>query len=150
MLCYHTSEMSCPYFEPVEPHPRAGGAVLAMLPLGTAWTGMCHANPSEPMHPDDSALHRLCNLGYARGVCPRFSAADPGPDAVRFTLNADDGTSLRIYYVLERDHQPFAHGPLEFMIGQRSFAAPPVGDLTASQGAAYASSYLQRKAAAAE
>jgi hypothetical protein len=121
-----------------------------LLPLGTAWTGTCHANAAEPMYPDDSELRRLCNLGYARGVCPRFPIADPGPDAVRFTLNADDETSLRIYYVLERDHQPFAHGPLEFVVGRRSFASPPVGGLTASQGAAYAACYLQRKAAASE
>ncbi len=121
-----------------------------MLPLGGAWTGTCHAHPWETVQPDDASLERLCNLGYARGVCPRFPSADPGPDAARFTLTRDDGASLRIYYVLERNHQPFAHGPLEFIVGQHVFASAPAGDLTACQAAAYAASYLLYKAAASE
>jgi hypothetical protein len=150
MLCYHTSEMSCPYFDPLEPHPRTGGATLALMPLGGTWTGTCHADPQRAVSPDESALHRLCNMGYARGVCPRFPAADPGPDAARFTLSSDDGATLRIYYVLERDHQPFAHGPLEFAVRERAFIALPAGNLTARQAAAYAASYLERKSASLE
>ncbi|HUK19657.1 MAG TPA: hypothetical protein VLW65_24720 [Bryobacteraceae bacterium] len=142
--------MSCPYFEPVEPHPRTNGTPHSMLPLGGAWTGTCHAHPAETVRPDDSLLQRLCNLGYARGVCPRFPAADPGPDAARFTLVRDDGASLRIYYVLERDHQPFAHGPLEFIVGQRAFTSAPAGELTACQAAAYAASYLLCKTTASK
>ena len=146
MLCYHTSEMSCPYFEPLEPNPRASGAPATLLPLGDAWTGRCHAEPGPSIPPDDSSLHRLCNIGYARGICPRFPSADPGPDAARFVLKQDDGASLRIYYVLERDHRPFAHGPLDYTVDRGAFATIPEGDLTARQGAAYATSYLQRKA----
>lgn len=106
---------------------------------------MCHADAGHAVLPDDSALHRFCNLGYARGLCPRFPAADPGPDAARFTLTQDDGASLRIYYVLERDHRPFAHGPLEFTTAGGAFAESPAGGLTARQAAAYAASYLRSK-----
>jgi len=147
MLCYHTSEMSCPYFEPIEPNPRSGAASLPLLPLGGAWSGICHATPA-PQEPQDAGLERICNLGYARGVCPRFPAGDPGPDAARFSLTADEGGSLRIYYVLERDHQPFAHGPVEFVIAQGSLTGAPAGELTARQASAYAASYLRTKAAA--
>ena len=140
--------MSCPYFDPVERHPRAAGAQLALWPLGDAWTGACHADPRGPARPDECAIERLCNLGYARGVCPRFPADDHGPDAARFTLRQDDGASLRLYYVLERDHQPFAHGPLEFPLDREVFTTAPAGTLTARQARAYIASYLRRKAAA--
>jgi len=142
MLCYHTSEMSCPYFDPVAPNPRGGGAQLAYWPLGDAWTGTCHAAAVEEQ-PRDS----LCNLGYARGICPRFPAGDPGPDAARFTIIADHGASLRLYYVLERDHLPFAHGAIEYAPGGETFLPAPAGDLTARQAGAYVTSYLRRKAA---
>ena len=148
MLCYHTSEMSCPYFEPLEPHPRASGAPFGLLPLGGAWTGACHADPAGAVRPEDSALHRFCNLGYARGSCPRFPADDPGPDAVRFTISGHQDGSLRLYYVLERDHRPFAHGPLEYAIARGAFTSAPAGNLTARQAAAYASNYLRRQSAA--
>jgi hypothetical protein len=118
-----------------------------MLPLGDAWVGTCHADAAETAAPDDAALHRLCNLGYARGICPRFPNAD-GPDAARFTIRQDDGASLRLYYVLERNHHPFAHGPMEFRLDQGALAAAPAGTLTDRQARAYAASYLRRKAAA--
>jgi hypothetical protein len=60
---------------------------------------------------------------------------------------ADEGGSLRIYYVLEHDHQPFAHGPLEFVIAKGSLSGEPAGELTARQASAYAASYLRTKAA---
>lgn len=115
-----------------------------MLPLGDAWTGFCRAVPDQPFRPDDSLLDPFCNLGYARGHCARFPA-DDGPDAVRFTIVSDDGASLRLYYVLERDHRPFAHGPLEFSVAQNELATPAEGGLTSLQARAYAASYLRRR-----
>lgn len=140
--------MSCPYFDPVEWHPRAGDPRFALLPLGDVWTGTCHADPGNAVQPDESALQPLCNLGYARGVCPRFPANDGGPDAARFTIRQDDGASLRLYYVLERDHQPFAHGPLEFAVGRDGPTTALAGSLTGRQARAYVASYLRRKAEA--
>jgi len=122
---------------------------LPYLPLGGAWTGTCHADAANPVQPAESELLSLCNLGYARGVCPRFPATDPGPDAARFTIAQDDGACLRLYYVLERNHEPFAHGLLECPLPPGPFTGAPVGKLTEKQARAYASSYLTRKASAA-
>ncbi len=115
-----------------------------MLPLGDAWMGICHAVPDQFFRPDDSLLDPFCNLGYARGHCPRFPA-DHGPDAARFTIVSDDGDALRLYYVLERDHRPFAHGPLEFSVAQNQLTTPAEGALIAVQARAYAASYLRRR-----
>ncbi|MGA2273656.1 MAG: hypothetical protein ABSH00_08875 [Bryobacteraceae bacterium] len=135
--------MSCPCFLPVEPRPYAAASRRAMLPLGDAWTGICRAVPDDLFRPDDSTLDTFCNLGYARGRCARFPA-DHGPDAVRFTIVSNDGAVLRLYYVLERDHRPFAHGALEFSVAQNELTTPAEGALTAAQARAYAASYLRR------
>jgi hypothetical protein len=115
-----------------------------MLPLGDAWTGLCRAVPDQPFQPDDSLLGPFCNFGYARGHCPRFPA-DHGPDAARFTLVSDDGAVLRLYYVLERDHRPYAHGPLSFLVARNEIVTPAEGAWTAAQACAYAASYLRRR-----
>jgi hypothetical protein len=116
-----------------------------MLPLGGAWAGICRATADDPWQPGEPALERRCNLGYARGECARFPQGD-GPDAARFTISSDDGATLRLYYVLERDHHPFAHGPLEYSIAAAA-VVPAVGrgDTLDAQAAAYAASYLRRK-----
>jgi len=120
-----------------------------MLPLGDAWTGTCRAVPGEPFRPAETLLNHYCNLGYARGHCTRFPA-DSGPDAVRFTIVSDDGVALRLYYVLERDHRPFAHGPLEFSVALDEFIRPADGGLTGRQARAYVASYLRRREASNE
>lgn len=117
-----------------------------MLPLGDAWSGLCRAVPG-PDWPATEITRPLCNLGYARGLCDRFPAGD-GPDAVRFTIAADTGASLRLYYVLERDHHPFAHGPLEYSPAARTFAAPSPEESLSAQARAYIASYFRRKAEA--
>ncbi|MGA3096811.1 MAG: hypothetical protein ABSF25_10190 [Bryobacteraceae bacterium] len=134
--------MCCPYFDPTQPR-GAGGS--AMLPLGGEWAGLCRAEPAAPVQPDDAGL---CNLGYARGACPRFPNGE-GPDAVRFTVQAVEETGLRLYYVVERDHHPFAHGPLEFSLASGALMNPPHGQWLGRQALAYVRSYLRRKAAAA-
>jgi len=116
-----------------------------MLPLGDAWTGICRAAPDQPFHPGDSLLDLFCNLGYARGHCAHFPA-DHGPDAARFTIVSDDGAALRLYYVLERDHRPFAHGPLAFSVEQNEITTRAEGVCTVAQARAYAASYLRRRA----
>ena len=137
--------MCCPYFDPAEPR-GAGGS--AMLPLGGEWAGLCRAAPGAPAQPDEAGLHGLCNLGYARGACRRFPAGE-GPDAVRFTVRAADESGLRLYYVVERDHHPFAHGPLEYSRALGLLVNLPEGELLGRQALAYVRSYLRRKAAAA-
>ena len=86
-----------------------------MLPLGDWWTGVCHAVPGAPQDAGgigcDTSRGTTCNLGYARGECARFPEGD-GPDAVRFTISSHEGAAIGIYYVVERDHHPFAHGAI--------------------------------------
>jgi len=137
--------MSCPYFDPVAPRTHGARAEDSTLPLGDEWAGLCRAEPDRAYEADKAGLRMLCNIGYARGACNRFPATD-GPDAARFTLLEDNGTTLRLYYVLERDHQPHAHGALEYSIGRDAFLPAPPGECTPRQAAAYAHSYLRRKA----
>lgn len=139
--------MACPYFFPVEPRSHENNPLHAMLPLGATWTGLCRAAPERDSQPDDAILRTLCNLGYARGDCARFPG-DDGPDAVRFTISQDDGTSLRIYYVIERDHHPFAHGSLDYSLACGGFAEPPSAETMCRQASAYVESYLRRKSEA--
>jgi hypothetical protein len=119
-------------------------ACTAILPLGDRWAGVCRAVPDRPWQPDETMLGQLCNLGYARGTCARFPSGE-GPDAVRFTVSRDEGASLRIYYVLERDHHPFAHGALDYSVAGGVFVSPPAGETMSRQAQAYVESYLRRE-----
>lgn len=92
----------------------------------------------------------MCNLGYARRSCERFPLEPDTPDAVRFTLSRDEGVSLRVYYVIERDHHPFLHGPLEYSTDSGGFTGLPDGATFESQARAYVTSYLRRKREAGE
>jgi hypothetical protein len=126
--------MSCPHFYPTE---SARGS--ALFPLGDSWTGQCHANRAEPVCPDNALA---CNLGYARGQCARFPD-EASADAVRFTISHHDADGLLVYYVMEGNHLPVAHGPLTY-----AFAggfAPMTNKLLERQAAAYVESYLRRK-----
>jgi len=135
--------MACPYFHAVKPRGRTGDSRSVMLPLGDAWDGVCHTNPESPWQPDEITLLSRCNLGYARGCCPRFPAGE-GPDAARFTIAADGADSVRLYYVLERDHRPWAHGALEYSRSGASFREDSAGESTLALARAYVTSYLRR------
>jgi hypothetical protein len=137
--------MSCPYFYPLEPRGAAGQDT--MLPLGDAWTGLCRADPDQPCRPDESQVRPLCNFGYARELCARFPVRE-GPDAVRFCVSEDDEARVRLYYVLECDHLPFAHGPLEYSCSEGAFAVAPADENLARQARVYVESYLRRKSEA--
>ncbi len=141
--------MSCPYFYPLEPRGSLAGGPAAVLPLGDLWNGECRAEPLGPCRPTDQGLRRLCNLGYARGSCPRFPAGPELPDAVRFAIAGDQGPLILLSYVIERDHHPFAHGRLEYSRTTTEFASSTAGDNLARQARAYVSSYLRRKDEAA-
>ena len=135
--------MACPYFYPVE--ARAGSA---MLPLGDWWKGICHAVADAPEAAGgswcDTGRDTCCNLGYARGECARFPQGE-GPDAVRFSISSHEGAAIGIYYVVERDHHPFAQGRLEYSLTAAAFVAPPETATLAHQAQAYVESYLRRK-----
>jgi hypothetical protein len=115
---------------------RAGSP---LLPLGDWWNGACRAAPDTPATTCDTN----CNFGYARGVCARFPAGE-GPDAVRFTISSHEGPTVRIYYVVERDHHPFAHGRLEYSLTASAFETPLESGTLMRQAEAYVESYLRR------
>jgi hypothetical protein len=139
--------MACPHFYPAARRSQTDPSRSAMLPLGDAWEGVCRAVPEAPWDPDETTLLSLCNLGYARGACARFPA-DDGPDAARFSVVRDDGVYLSLYYVLERDHHPLAHGPLEFSPADSSFVGPQPNGAVGRLARNYVESYLRRKAEA--
>ncbi len=114
-----------------------------MLPLGDAWSGLCHADPDNPWQPGAETLYPLCNIGYARACCPRFPAGD-GPDSIRFSVSAAQGALLQLYYVVERDHLPLAHGALEYTTREAGFRPEPPLPAVARLAGAYVSSYLRR------
>jgi hypothetical protein len=97
---------------------------------------------------DATDFRPVCNLGYARGECERFPAT-PGPDAVRFTISDDTGTRIQLHYVLERDHQPFAHGRIEYSADSQTLSPEPADGMTGRQARAYLGAYLRRKSEAA-
>jgi hypothetical protein len=135
--------MACPYFDAVSPRSQTDRSRSAMLPLGDAWDGVCRAAPDSPSTPDETTLVSYCNMGYARGCCARFPAGD-GPDAARFTISAGGAATLHVYYVLERDHHPWAHGQLEFSREGAALADQPVSAATLGLARAYLESYLRR------
>jgi hypothetical protein len=141
--------MACPYFDPVRPRAGIADPQSAMLPLGDSWEGLCRANSAEPAEPESGILERQCNLGYARESCSRFPAGG-GPDAVRFTIQRDTNGSIGVYFVVERNHLPFAHGPLEFSRGGKAFTQSIERPLFERQARAYVESYLRRKELAGE
>ena len=119
-----------------------------MLPLGDWWQGVCHAVPGAPTAEagadGDSWRDTGCNMGYARGRCARFPEGE-GPDAVRIPISSHESARIRIYYVVERDHHPFAHGRLEYSLAAAAFTTPPETATLARQAQAYVESYLRRK-----
>jgi hypothetical protein len=141
--------MACPYFYPLAPRTSLGSPKNAMLPLGDFWTGECRANLPHPCQAEEADLRSLCNLGYARHQCVHFPPLPEVPDAVRFTVSGEDASHLRLYYVIERDHHPFAHGPLEYSTTLGAFTSLPVRENFERQARAYVESYYRHKTEAA-
>ena len=136
--------MACPYFHAVKARSQTDHSRSAMLPLGDAWEGICRAIPEQPWEPGEATLLTCCNLGYARGCCARFPD-DTGPDAVRFTITGDDDAGIHLYYVLERNHHPLAHGPLTFSAPGAIEGAPAADGAALRLAVAYVASYRRRK-----
>ncbi|HLY15845.1 MAG TPA: hypothetical protein VKR61_01415 [Bryobacteraceae bacterium] len=135
--------MACPYFYPVERAAVATGNRTPPMPLGDSWSGLCRAASGGEWSPDANTAQQLCNFGYARERCSRVP--DSGPDAVRFSITHDRGGMLGLYWVVEKDHSPFAHGPLEYSPAGAAFSNPHPDACLAQQARAYATSYLRRK-----
>jgi hypothetical protein len=134
--------MACPYFSPIERSAQSNGKKMPPAPLGDTWSGVCHAAQGD-WQPDPQTVQQLCNFGYARGRCARMP--EDGPDAVRFSISHDRDGLIRIYWVMEKAHLPFAHGPLEYSHDGGSIGDAHPDACIAQQGQAYVSSYLRRK-----
>ena len=113
------------------------------MPLGDSWSGVCRAAPAGEWRPDPHTLQQLCNFGYAREKCWRVPA--DGPDAVRFGISHDREGLVGIYWVMEKDHLPFAHGPLDYSRADAGFRTAHPDACVTRQAQAYVSSYLRRK-----
>lgn len=114
------------------------------MPLGESWSGVCRAERGGEWRPDAGTLQTLCNFGYARPHCVRVPA--DGPDAVRFSISHDREDIVRIYWVMEKNHLPCGHGPLDYSRAEAGFLAAHPDASVARQAQVYVDSYLRRKA----
>jgi len=117
------------------------------MPLGDFWGGVCRSG-AVPFSPGDAVVSELCNMGYARGNCERYTESN-APDAVRFLVVQDQNDLVRITYAMERDHHPCGHGTLEFSRSDGNFSRGGSSGLLERQAAAYVQSYLRRRPVAA-
>lgn len=120
--------MACPFFKPLRQLEWSAGRA----PLGAIFEGECeHRGPGEG---------RLCNFGYARGICVHFPDG-PSADAVRFSVVGNEKGTVRFLWILEKDHVPLDHGFLEYREGE--FLKPAQGVLGV-QARIFIENYLSR------
>ena len=115
--------VACPFFKPVfrPVTPMEWGSVRA--PLGGVFEGECEMErgAGEP---------RLCNFGYARGLCASFPE-NAVADAVRFSVSGSSDGVVKVVWILEKDHAPVEHGALEYRESTGEFVEAPEGVLGA-------------------
>ena len=122
--------MACPFFRPTRALEWSAGRV----PLGAMFEGTCdNQGAGEP---------RLCNFGYARGLCAEFPGASTA-DAVRFSVLGNADGIVKIVWILEKEHAPLEHGFLEYTKSSATFIAEPEGVL-AVQARVFVENYLSR------
>jgi len=122
--------VACPFFRPLRPMEWSSGRA----PLGGMFEGACEQH--------GTGAARLCNFGYARGLCIHFPE-DSAADAVRFSVDGSAGGVLRLIWILEKDHAPLEHGVLEYRESSGEFVAAPEGVL-AIQARVFLENYLRR------
>ena len=136
--------MACPFFLPVGRLGSNGWNPAPRLPLGEAYGGSCQAPAGVaeagggPFEPPESVQRDLCNCGYARQRCSHFPV-DGAADAVRFSVTGYQEGRVTLVYILEKDHAPVEHGPLD--------PAREAREPLASQARAFVESYLRQRAA---
>lgn len=94
-------------------------------PLGALYSGLCHA-AGEPAPAPPELLTDCCNMGYARGRCPRLeasaAAAVGAADAMRYQIARWDGGSIEVSWLQERGCLPVAHGSATFDRASRKWS----------------------------
>ncbi len=123
--------VACPFFRPT----RAMEWSTGRAPLGAMFEGDCDGawTVGEP---------RLCNFGYARGLCAEFPDGS-GADAVRFSVSGNADGIVKIVWILEKDHAPVEHGFLEYTKSSGVFVAEAEGALGV-QARVFVENYLRR------
>ena len=118
--------MACPYFIPAEPHERELWPHRYRLSLGDGFTGRCGARAPDARC-DDETLRLHCNLGYANLCLPGACICPPKRefDAVRFLVQSQSSTVLRVQFACERAHQPAFCGELRYDQSSRIWLDPP-------------------------
>jgi hypothetical protein len=141
--------VACPYFLPQGELPTGLWVHEPRWPLGRAYSGLCCSRADEPFQPPEQSQEKLCNYGYARGICECFPAEGQS-DAVRFSVIEDDGSRLRLVYVLEKEHAPAQFGTLRYCIAARALLPPHPDAVLSQQAEAFAKSYLACAAVASD
>ena len=136
--------MACPYFCPTDPLPASAWPSNLRPPLGEPYAGVCRVREGEDFRPGEDFLIDVCNLGYPALTCTRFPG-ELGPDAVRFSVMADDDRVVQVAYVIEKGHAVYANGRLEYDRGTNVWSGGKVQPLLQRQAAAYLNSYLRYK-----
>ena len=67
---------------------------------------------------------------------------------MRFTVRSESGSQVGLYYVIERDHHPFAHGRMDYDTAAGAWTVAPASTSLALQAHAYVESFLRRKSEA--
>jgi hypothetical protein len=104
------------------------------------------ALPGDPHRPSERQQEEHCNCGYAGGVCERFPAESKA-DAVRFSVAIDKPKTLKLVYILEKNHAPVEFGRLEYAITARRLEGT-MSEVLRAQAEAFVQSYLARTRAA--
>jgi hypothetical protein len=136
--------VACPFFMPQDRLDDSAWKHAPRLPLGDAYRGVCHSDPSHPFDPRDTARRDLCNYGYARGRCDRFPP-DSSADAIRFSVAGDENGRIRLVYIAEKDHAPAQHGSVESSVEEIQSIRVSENELISKQARVFLESYLRRK-----
>lgn len=137
------SHLACPYFMPTHKAENIAWIHPARLPLGAGWSGFCTAPGFENQVPSDGQVRESCNLGYA-GTCPRRPQASPW-DSIRFGVSRESNQRLELRYVCEKDHQPAAHGILEYDVAAGRWSAAHTDARIQKMAECFVEAYLLRK-----
>jgi hypothetical protein len=135
--------VSCPYFIPTEVLAGSQWPHRARLPLGDGFIGHCCAAQATPT---DDELRDFCNLGYSlhyERKCPHCPESRDW-DAIRVGVIGEDGSSVRLDYVCERDFAPIEHGVLTFDRAVSQWTSTHTDARVQSKADAYLRLWLQR------
>jgi hypothetical protein len=137
--------VACPFFHPTERFEDGIWLQPPRLPLGDPCHGQCIAGFDAPNQPGIDDIRKLCNIGYARGRCPRFPASFEGADAIRFSITGDEGETLSLVCIFEKDYGPFRHMALSYDRVAARFTTPMESRIQEAQARMFVDSYLNRR-----